>query len=120
MNVLYDQLLYSNDPKEKKKEKEKEQSHFQSTTVFRCYHKRIQLKQRDRCEWGKRHSSDYLRKRSNKRKFETDITELAINDINKTILGGSLFHYRCNKCQIWLCIQGDCWQQYHQSIEANS
>ena len=122
MNVLCNQLLYLNDSKEEKKKKKKKekQSHSQFTTVFQRHHKRIQLKQRGRCKWGRRHSSGCTYKRSNKRKFGTDVTELAINSVNEPILEGSLSHYRCSKCQIWLCIQGDCWQQYHQSIEANS
>ena len=103
MSALYDQLLHSNDLKEEEKEKKKKeekQSHFQSTTVFQRYHIHIQVKQRSRCKWERRHSLGYTYKRSNKRKFETDVTELVINDVNKPILGGSLSHYRCSKCQI--------------------
>jgi hypothetical protein len=44
-----------------------------------------------------------------KRKFRTDITESTVNGVCEAILGGSRTYYKCSKCQIWLCIEGNCW-----------
>jgi Transposase IS4 len=74
---------------------------------------------RGRCQWGKLHPPGCPRKRSSKRKFGTDITETAVNSANGAILGGSKTQFQCSKCEIWLCIQGTCWQQYHHSIGVN-
>jgi hypothetical protein len=70
-------------------------------------------------ECGKLHPPGCPRKRSVKRKFGTDITESTINGVIEAILGGSLTHFKCSKCQIWLCIQGSCWERYHHSIGVN-
>jgi len=53
---------------------------------------------------------------SAKRKFGTDITEPAVNGVNEAIFGGSKTHSKCSECHIWLCVEGPCWQQYHNSI----
>jgi hypothetical protein len=61
-------------------------------------------------------STGCLRKRDPERAFGTDITARFNNGICKTILGGSFTHFKCSKCQIYLCVQGNCWHQYHHSI----
>jgi hypothetical protein len=115
METLCTQLLHLND-----QNNETESFPTLPIGVLIQHHKHIQIKPRGRCEWGKRHPPGCLRKRpAKKRKFGTDITEEANNDVDSTILGGSHTHHKCSKCQIWLCIQGDCWQQYHHSIGVN-
>ena len=103
MNVSCNQLLYSNDPKEKE-----EQSQSLPTKVSQRHHKRVREDTRDRCEWGKLHTPDCIRKRAPKRKFGTDITESAVNDVNEGISGGLKTYFKCNKCQIWFCIEDSC------------
>ena len=111
MNVLCNQLLYSNDPKE-----EKEQFQSLSAEVSQRHHKHVREETRGRYEWGKLHTPGCIRKRAPKYKFGTDITESAVNGVNEGISGGSKTYFKCSKCQIWLCIEGSCWQQYHNSI----
>jgi hypothetical protein len=83
-------------------------------------HEHIQKESYGRCEWGRLHPPGCPRKKApKKRKFETDITETATNGASEAILGGSRTHYKCSKCQTWLCIEGHCWQQYHHSIGVN-
>ena len=127
MKALCTQLLHSGNPIEEEQQEEhfdnnyeKEQSQSLPSMILNRHHKHIQQKLRGRCEWGKLHPLGCPRKRSSKRKFGTDITESAVNGASEAILGGSFTHYKCSKCQIWLCIKGDCWQQYHRSIKANS
>jgi hypothetical protein len=120
MKALCDQLLHSNDPiEEKQPEKQPDQSHSTPTTVLSRHHKQVHQKSHGRCEWGELHPPGCPRKRSTKkRKFGTDITA-TVNGTNEAILGGSRTHFECSKCQVWLCIQGSCWQQYHHSIGVN-
>ena len=113
MSALCDQLLHSNDPKEE------EQSQPLPTIVSQGHHKCVREKTRGRCEWGKLHKPGCVRKRAPKRKFGTNITETAVNGANEAISGGSRTFFKCSKCQIWLCIEGSCWQQYHHSIGVN-
>ena len=126
METLCSQLLHFNDPIEKEKQQEKQherrQDYSQSLplAVLHRHHKHVQRKSFGRCKWGKLHSPGCPRKRSpKKRKFGTDITEETINGVSEAILGGSRTHYECSKCQVWLCIEGACWQQYHHSIRVN-
>lgn len=95
----------------------REASHPPLNKVLSCNHKPIYLKSFGRCEWGKLHSLDCSRKRSFiKRKFGTDITESIVNNVSETWLGGSRTYCECSECQIWLCIEGRCWERYHHSI----
>jgi Transposase IS4 len=114
MEALCTELLHSND-----QTTEEEESHSLSVTMLQRHHKRVQEKHHSRCEWGKLHLPGCPRKRSSKRKFGTDITESTINGASKAILGGSRTYYKCSECQIWLCIKGSCWEQYHHSIGVN-
>jgi len=118
MNALCNQLLYSNNEEQKEQQSE-EQSQSLPVTVLQRHHKHVRHKSHSRCEWGKLHPPGCPRKRSTKRKFGTDITESTINGASEAILGGSRTHYMCSKCQIWLCIEGSCWKQYHHSIGVN-
>jgi Transposase IS4 len=112
MSALCSQLLHSNDKKQ-------EESQIQPTTVLPRHHTHIQGKSIGRCEWGKLHPPGCPRKRAPKRKFGTDITESTVNGTSEAVFGGSRTHYKCSECQNWLCIEGQCWQQYHNSIEVN-
>ena len=103
MNVLYNQLLHSNDPKEKE-----EQSQSLPAEVSQRHHQRVREETRGRCEWGKLYTPGRICKRAPKCKFGTDITESAVNDVNEGISGGSKTYFKCSKCQIWLCIEGSC------------
>jgi Transposase IS4 len=114
MEVLRAELLHSND-----KTTEEEESHSVPATMLQRHHTRVQEKQHSRCERGKLHPPGCPRKRSSKRKFGTDIAESTINGASEAILGGSRTRYKCSKCQIWLCIQGSCWERYHHSIGVN-
>jgi hypothetical protein len=114
MEALCTELLHSND-----QNKEKEESHSTPVTVLQRHHKHVQDKSYRRCQWGKLHPPGCPRKRSVKRKFGTDTTKSTINGVSEAILGGSLTHFKCSKCQIWLCIQGSCWERYHHSIGVN-
>jgi Transposase IS4 len=124
LNALYKQLLHSNDKERHKKqqateEPKNERSQYAPTTELDSDHRHIQKEFYGRCEWGKTHPPGCSRKRSpKKRKFGTDITESTVNDVSNNISGGSKTHYECSRCQIWLCIEGSCWQQYHNSIKA--
>ena len=119
MNALYTELLYSND-KIEKKQQQKDELHLLPTIALQCHHYHVQKKSFGRYKWGKLHSPGCLCKRSfKKHKFEMNITALTVNGISETISGGSCIHYECSKCQIWLCIEGECWAQYHHSIGVN-
>jgi hypothetical protein len=117
MSALCTQLLHSNDKAEKTKKPEESQS--LPAGVLHRHHKHIHLESHSRCEWGKLHPSGCPRKRSCKRDFGIDITKSSQNGASDAILGGSFTHYQCSKCQIWLCIEGECWQRYHDSIRVN-
>ena len=117
MNVLCSQLLHSNDKEQEKQQTE--ESQIPPTAVLRRHHKYVQEESLGRCEWGKLHSPGCQRKRAPKRKFGTDITERTGNGISEAIKGGSRTRFKCSKCQIWLCREGACWEQYHHSIEVN-
>ena len=114
VKTLCFQLLHSND-----NTKEKEDSSSLPTVVLQRHYKHIQKKSSGRCQWGKLHPPGCTRKRAPKRPFGTDITHGVNNGISAAILGGSRTHYECSKCQIWLCIEGECWAQYHHSIGVN-
>ncbi len=109
------QLLHSND----KLEKEEEDSQSLPTVVLQRHHKHIQKKSYGRCQWGKLHPPGCARKRAPKRAFGTDSTQSVNNGISTTILGGSKTQFECSKCQVWLCMGGECWAQYHRSIGVN-
>ena len=112
MNVLCDQLLYSND-----NIKEKKQSSTLPIEILHSVHEQPREKSQGRYEWGRLHPPGCVRKRNpKKRKFGIDITTRVNNGISGTILGGSVTHSKCSKCQIFLCIEGECWQQYHGSV----
>jgi hypothetical protein len=97
-----------------------EQSRPLPTAVLYCHHISVQTKPIGRCECGKLHPPGCPRKRQpKKRKFGTDITEPTVNGASEAILGGSRTHNACSKCQVSLCIEGPCWQQYHHSIGVN-
>ena len=114
MEALCTELLHSND-----QSKKEEESHSTPIPVLQRHHKYVRDKSYGRCQWGKLHPPGCPRKRSIKRKFGIDITESTINDVSDAILGGSLTHFKCGKCQIWICIQGSCWERYHHSIGVN-
>jgi Transposase IS4 len=105
VSALCTQLLHSN-----KKEEEKEKDIPQSTQ-----RKPVREEGKGCCVWGKSHPPGCLRKRAPKRKFGTDIVNSA-SGASAAILGGTIGHYKCSKCQIWLCVEGPCWRRYHQSI----
>jgi hypothetical protein len=116
VSALCTQLLHSNDQEEGKEEsKEKEEIPRPMATAFQRHHKHIKEEGKGRCQWGKSHPPGCQRKRAPKRKFGTDI----VNGVGAAILGGSSIHYKCSKCQVWLCIEGPCWQLYHHSIGVN-
>jgi len=112
MSALCTQLLHLTNPIEEEQQDEHEDARSQSLPP----HKHVYRETYGRCEWGKLHWPGCPRKRAPKRKFGADITESAVNGASSAILGGSKSHYECSKCQIWLCIEGDCWQRYHRSI----
>ena len=112
MSALCTQLLHSND------EEEKEKDIPRPTMASQRHHMRIREEGKGRCVWGKSHPPGCLRKRAPKRKFGTDIVNGA-NGASAAILGGTISHYKCSKCQVWLCIEGPCWRQYHHSIGVN-
>jgi hypothetical protein len=114
ISALYTQLLESNIKASQMKE-----SLPISKEELDQGHKHIQTKSYNRCEWGKHHPPGYPRKRAPKRKFGTDITEAATNGANEAVPRGSKTYFKCSKCQVWLCIEGSCWQRYHHSIEVN-
>jgi hypothetical protein len=121
MTAVCDKLLLSN-PKTKEREGgEEEEDHTQSvsTMAFFRHHTRTEDGSFGRCQWGKLHPPGCPRKRAPKRKFGADITQNAVNGASESILGGSRGHSKCSKCQIWLCVEGDCWQRYHHSIGVN-
>jgi hypothetical protein len=113
MSALCTQLLHSNDTEE-----EREKDISQPTMAPRDYHKPIKEEGKGRCVWGKSHPPGCPRKRAPKRKFGTDIVNGA-NGASAAILSGTIGHYKCSKCQIWLCVEGPCWRQYHDSIGVN-
>jgi hypothetical protein len=113
MNTLCSQLLHSNDSVEKK---QPEQSSFLPIIRLLRHHKHVYRKPHGRCQWEKLHPPGYPRKRSSKRKFGTDITESTVNSASEAILSRLRTQYKCSKYQVWLCIEGDCWQRYHHSI----
>jgi Transposase IS4 len=115
MSALCDQLLHSNDTIE-----EEEQFSTLPTAVLARHHKQIHVKSHGRCQWGKLHPPGCPRKRApKKRAFGEDITSRVNNGASEAILGGSFTHLKCSKCQIFLCIEGTCWRQYHHSIGVN-
>jgi len=118
MSVVCDKLLYSNP---KIKENQQEESHSQPvpTVAHSRHHTRIQDLCLSRCHWGKLHPPGCQRKKALKRKFGDDITQNTVNGASEAILGGSRTRTKCSKCQVWLCVKGDCWQQYHHSIGVN-
>jgi hypothetical protein len=115
MNALCTQLLESN----KNGPRMKEPSPIPNKGLD-IGHEHVQKESLGRCEWGKLHSPGCPRKRAfKKRKFGTNITEAATNDASEAILRGSRTRYKCSKCQIWLCREGQCWQRYHHLIGVN-
>jgi Transposase IS4 len=112
MKALCTQLLHSNDPIKKK-----ERSPTPPTQGLTSQHKQVPSKVHGRCEWGRLHPPGCPRKRSpKKRAFGADITSTVNNGASEAILGGSTTHMKCGKCQIFLCIEGECWRHYHNSI----
>ena len=117
ISALCTQLLRSNE-KEEKEEEKREEIPRSTATAFQRHHKHIKEEGKGRCVWGKSHPPGCQRKRAPKRKFGTDIVNSA-DGASAAILGGSCTHYLCSKCQVWLCIEGPCWRQYHHSIGVN-
>jgi Transposase IS4 len=116
MIELCNQLLHANDPESE----EEECSSTVPNARLPCHHNLVRTKLHGRCEWGRLHPPGCQRKRApKKRAFGTDITMETNNGINNTILYGSHTQNQCSKCQIFLCREGPCWQQYHQSIGVN-
>jgi hypothetical protein len=106
--------------KETKEIRKTEDSSSIPVRVLNRHHKHIQQKSCGRYEWGKLHPPGCPRKGlPKKRKFGTDITSATLNGVSEAILGGSRGYYKCSKCQVWLCIEGTCWQRYHHSIGVN-
>jgi len=118
VSAVCDKLLHSNP---KIKENQQEESHSQPvpTVAHSRHHTRIQDLCLSRCHWGKLHPPGCQRKKALKRKFGDDITQNTVNGASEAILGGSRTRTKCSKCQVWLCVKGDCWQQYHHSIGVN-
>jgi hypothetical protein len=117
MSALRTQLLHLNDKEEG--EEEGEEDILQAAAALIRHHKLMSQNGTGRCQWGKSQPPGCPRKRTAKRKFGTDMTESTINSAGAAILGGSKTHHKCSKCQIWLCIEGPCWRQYHHSIGVN-
>jgi Transposase IS4 len=115
VSALCEQLLHSNDKEEDKEEEQEEDIPRPTTTALQRHHKHIKEEGKGRCQWGRSHPPGCQRKRAPKRKFGKDI----VNGASDAILGGSIGHYKCSKCQVWLCVEGPCWRQYHHSIGVN-
>ena len=123
MNALCTQLLHFKDPigekqqeKQQKQQEEQQKQQEEHINELSHLHKQVYGEARGRCEWGRLNAPGCPRKNNRKRKFGDDITESATNGASKAILHVAFTHYECSECQIRLCIQGPCWQQYHHSI----